>query len=212
MFLTKRQLKKIIKENLLKESSVALSTLGASLFVGWLFGKTYQLASVNKQSMASYQDLALMLNQETFIKKNIEMFDTLMQYSIKCNDTNLQNELQIFLNNSEILKGLLPLAYDGSDAVSSSIDILGNLSTASLTPNNAIILAKNVGKNLPKAAKMTGILAILGAIFDVTMTELDLKEIREKINVNKMYDDLQGFDNIYNQILTGKISCEGWNL
>ena len=208
MRISRRQLIKIINENLLSESMLMIAAgVGAYAVAGYVFGKTYKMSAANRDENEIYTSLALELKNN--LNRYEEMFNDLIAHANECNDQGLLREISHYYIAGKKLGEIIGLDWDMSDTFS----MIGDLATSSggglASAGSGINISKDVIKGGSSTARslIGPILGIFFAGYDVYDTEKIADEVRREVDIDRMSDDLEGFLRIHDQYKAGTLKC-----
>ena len=217
MKVSRRQLIKIINENLMLEAAPLLIVAGIGAYgvAGWLFGKTYKMRVAGRSENEIYTNMAKELERAADLGTYEKMFEDLAMHAVNCNDEGLIEEIRQYVDAGKTLAALIGLDWDASDTLGVGADILAQGASQSLAPTTAVAaLTLSKSKDALKTVSKTGksilgpIIGFLFAGFDVYDAETAAAEVKKKVNVDKLNDDLMGFMNLHDQIKKGQLPCK----
>ena len=216
MILTRRQLNELINRLLIR-NQVSINEVGAgaplllapfvteaimTAVVGYVASKAITTSRNKYVSIELVEKIMSDLGDELVIEDAIEKIETVRAFGENCDDQNLLAEIGSFVSAGE---AILTITGDTMEQV--SFDTSDTVSTTGESGIAIGILSPGVGQVarnfLLNALKFT---AGLSVAWDVMTNESKIAAVRD-INFRKLKNDIQGFENLYNQIKGGMLQC-----
>ncbi len=221
MKLTRRQLRKLIKESVSLNEGLPLimAGIGAYALAGYVFGKTYHVARVNNaDSLDPYINMAGEIQYS--YEKDKKVIEDLIEFASKCEDPGLIGEITQYIEIGELLSELIPgFDPDMTDALGLLAD--GAMAKQAATASSAmtVVLTKGIPlkkKNYKNSSKLVGrgvqrslgaALGILFAGLDIYQVEVLINEVKDIVDLDRLQFDIQGFRNLHRQMIRGELPC-----
>ena len=223
MLITEKKLRNIIRKNLLTEAApIALGAWitqqVAIMVLGYAAGKAVKSATAN--SYGSF--IKSKLENKDWVVINIEKFSALSEQALSCKDKALGLELDKFREAGIALARITQSASflpDNLDTFATSIEsmfvgttVIGTLKTPTSRTGGAGLgiqvhpkYLSKLGGALSKSVPLISGVALALDVYDTVSAVNDAY----KVDLGKFNNDLQGFDNLYEQLKSngGKLPC-----